>query len=133
MARLAAFLPLKDAPSPTRTAGGPASGGWGGGRQKGCETKICCGSWYHFRVATPPILDSVLVLGSNRMFTGGYGILDLDFDPWPGSILAVGFPFKVNQPNITDAGCIFPHGRMVAFLLADDPLPRAHEAPHGRR
>ena len=42
--------------------------------------KTVLGSHFGGLVNSPPSLESILLVGLNRMFTGGY---DLDFDPWP--------------------------------------------------
>ena len=46
----------------------------------------------------PPILEPILVVGLNRMFTG-FGLTDLDFDPWPHTQSALRPPPRLRRPG----------------------------------
>ena len=56
--------------------------------------------WYHFGVGAPPILGPILVVGLNRMFTGGTQFLDFDPLPRVDRIRFVGTHLRQNPRSV---------------------------------
>ena len=60
--------------------------------------KAVLGSHFGWEVNSPPILEPILVVGLNRMFTGGNRVLD----PWPSvlkSEVTLGHNLGVSGPT----------------------------------